>query len=262
MLLALTREVSAGVGQCELTHLKRVPIDLDRARAEHRVYRQKLRELGCRVRCLPEEPELADSVFVEDIAVVFAELAVLARPGAPSRRGERLSIAQALEPYRPLHRIRAPGILDGGDVLTLGREVYVGRSSRSNSEAVEQLARAVTPHGYSVTEVDFRGCLHLKSAVSRVAEDTVLVNPEWVDADVFRGMHALGIDPREPAAANALAVGPTVLAAAEHPRTLDLLRARGIDARPIEAGELAKAEGGLTCCSLLFDEDEPLKAFG
>ncbi|MDH4066514.1 MAG: arginine deiminase-related protein [Acidobacteriota bacterium] len=256
MRIALTRAVSAGIGRCELTHLERRPIDVERARHQHRRYEECLRDLGCRVQRLPEEPELPDSVFVEDIAVVLDELAVITRPGARSRRGERRSIAAALEPYRPLRRIRAPGVLDGGDVLALGRDIYLGLSTRSNRDAAGQLHAAVAGCGYTVTEVEFRGCLHLKSAVTRVGEDTLLVNPEWVDAGVFRGLRCVAVDQREPMAANALRVGTTVLVGAEYPSTGERLVAQGIEVRPIDASELAKAEGGLTCCSLVFEAGE------
>src|SRR5262245_40369814 len=113
--LAITRAVSGALARCELTHLERRPIDLDRARAQHRAYEAALGALGCRVVALPEEPELADSVFVEDTAVVVEEVAVLTCPGAPSRRAEVDSIAQALAPFRETVRLRAPATLDGGD---------------------------------------------------------------------------------------------------------------------------------------------------
>ncbi|MFQ5526446.1 MAG: dimethylarginine dimethylaminohydrolase family protein [Thermoanaerobaculia bacterium] len=259
MRVAVTRGVSAAIGRCELTHLEREPIDLDRARRQHRAYQERLRILGCRIEALPDEPELPDSVFVEDVAVVLDELAVITRPGAPSRRNERPSIGQALERYRPLFHIRAPGVLDGGDVVLLGDIVYVGLSSRSNRAGARQLREAVAEHGYDVREVEFRDCLHLKSAATPVAADTILLNPECVDRAAFGEARVIAVDPREPRAANVLPVGETVLCGAEYPETRECLVDHGFEVTAVDASELAKAEGALTCCSLLFEVEEDLE---
>jgi dimethylargininase len=259
MLVAVTRGVSPDIGHCELTHLEREPIDIDVARTQHTLYERVLEDLGCRIEHLADEPDFPDSVFVEDIAVVLGELAVITRPGALSRRGERPSIERALSPHRRLAHIRAPGILDGGDVLVAGRSIHVGLSTRSNVEAVEQLRRIVADHGYEVFEVGFRGCLHLKSAATAVSNDTLLINPEWVDAGTFPGKTCIPVDPSEPNAANVVRVGDTVLFAAAFPRTGGRLAAAGFDVQPVEASELAKAEGALTCCSLLFDVPNPIE---
>src|SRR5512139_3298635 len=138
-MIAITRQISPRFQDCELTHLDRQPIDLDLARTQHQQYEAALRELGCEVISLPPEPDLPDSVFVEDVALALDEVAVITRPGADSRKPERESIAQALSPYRTLFTIEAPGTLDGGDVLSVGKTVYVGLSSRSNRSGLGQL---------------------------------------------------------------------------------------------------------------------------
>ncbi len=252
MLVALTRAVSSAFNRCELTHLEREPIDLALAREQHRGYELLLQQLGCRLVRLPAEPDFPDSVFVEDVAVVLDEIAVITRPGAVSRRGERSTVASKLETYRRLAHIRAPGVLDGGDVLHVGRHLYVGLSSRSNSEGVDQLCKLVAPHGYSVTAVEFAGCLHLKSAATRVAPETLLINPDWVDATAFDCVEILSVDPTEPAAANVLAIKSRALLPAQYPQTLARLERAGIDVRSVEVSELIKAEAGVTCCSLVF----------
>ena len=253
MRVAITRGVSPAIGACELTLLEREAIDIDNARAQHSLYEGILEELGCRVEHLDEEPGFPDSVFVEDIAVVLDEIAVITRPGALSRRGERASIERTLAPHRPLKHIQAPGVLDGGDVLAVAKSIYVGLSTRSNAEAARQLGALVSEHGYSVVEVGFSGCLHLKSAVTAVSDDTLLINPEWVDASAFPEQDCIPVDPAEPSAANVVRIGSTVLFAAEFPRTGQRLSALGYDVLPVEASELAKAEGALTCCSLIFE---------
>jgi dimethylargininase len=253
MRVAITRGVSPAIGACELTFLERGAIDVENARAQHSLYEGILEELGCRVEHLDEEPGFPDSVFVEDIAVVLDEIAVITRPGALSRRGERASIERALVPHRPLKHIQAPGILDGGDVMVVAKSIYVGLSTRSNAEAARQLGGLVASHGYRVMEVGFSGCLHLKSAVTAVSDDTLLINPEWVDASAFPEHSCIHVDPAEPRAANVVRIGNAVLFAAEFPQTGERLSALGYDARPVEASELAKAEGALTCCSLIFE---------
>ena len=251
-LLALTREISPSIEQCELTHLERTTIDLARARAEHAAYESILRELGCRVERLPAGPEMADSVFIEDAAVVLDELAVITRPGAASRRAETAAVSEAVRAHRPVAAILAPGTLDGGDVLRIGKRLFVGAGYRSNDAGIAQMRSIVKSQGYSVDAVTFTGCLHLKSAVSIVADDLLLVNPAWVDAGRFGAMRVIEVDPAEPFAANALLVGDTVVYPREHARTLERLVGAGLDVRPVPAGELAKAEGGVTCCSLLL----------
>ena len=253
MRVAITRGVSPAIGRCELTHLNRTPIDIDVAKAQHALYEAALGELGCRVQRLDEEPDLPDSVFVEDVAVVLDEVAIITRPGVSSRRGERPSVERALEPYRLLTHIREPGILDGGDVLVVGRDIYIGISSRSDTDALGQVQAIVADHGYSVNGIDVRGCLHLKSAVTAVSDETLLINPTWVDPADLGGLTCIPVDPSEPGAANVIRIGETILVGAAFPRTGERLSAAGFDVHPVDASELAKAEGALTCCSLLFD---------
>jgi len=252
MLLAITREVSPHIASCELTYQERQPIDLDLARSQHLQYEQRLAELGCTIHRLPAEPELPDSVFLEDTAIVLDELAVIARPGAESRRPEIESVAAALGAYRHLEFIVAPGTLDGGDVLRLDKRLFVGLSFRTNQDAIEQLRRLIGPFGYGVTAVPVRGCLHLKSAVTQVGHDTLLINREWIDADSFGPARLIDVDPAEPSAANALLIGKDVIYSSAFPRSRGRLESQGIAIHPVDASELAKAEGGVTCCSLVF----------
>jgi dimethylargininase len=250
--IALTREVSPTLARCELVHHAREPIDVERARSQHRVYEDALRAAGCEVRRVPPAPELPDAVFVEDAAVVFDEVAVVTRPGAPSRRDEVASVAEALAPYRRLRRIEGPATLDGGDVLVIGQDVFVGLSTRTNEEGVRQLTAAVAAEGHRVKALPLRSCLHLKTAVTLVGPSTVLLNPAWTDAEAFARFERIEVDPAEPWGANALLAGGVVIYPAAFPRTRSRMEARGLDVRAVDASELAKAEGGVTCCSLVF----------
>lgn len=253
-MLALTRAVPRSIVDCELTHLERVTIDFARASAQHEAYERALESLDVVIERLPREDTLPDSVFVEDAAVVFPELAIIARPGAESRRGEIPSMVRSLERYRPLRYIESPGTLDGGDVLRIGRDVFIGESGRTNRDAIAQVSTLLSPFGYRVRGVEVTGCLHLKSAVTQVAPDTVLLNPAWVDAATFSAQ-CIAVHSSEPHAANALRIGNTVLFPAGFPRTRELLTQRlahhGVRVVAIECDELAKAEAGLTCCSVV-----------
>lgn len=255
MRIAITREVSQSIGQCELTHLSRQEIDVDRARHQHAQYENLLMRLGCRVRRLSEEPHLPDSVFVEDTAIVLDDVAVITRPGAILRRDETESIAEVLMEYRTLYHLTDPGTLDGGDVLQVGRTLVVGNTIRSNIVGIKQLREIVAPYGYEVDVVKVEGCLHLKSAVTLVGEETLLINRSWVDANSFGAMEFIDIDPGEPYAANALLVGDELVYPASFPKTRFRLESKGIRVRAVDVSELQKAEGALTCCSLIFDED-------
>ncbi len=251
-MIALTHRISPRMSACELSFVERTPIDLARAEAQHGAYLAALREAGAEVIALATHLEHPDAVFVEDTAVVLDELAIVTRPGASSRRGECAAIAEALRPHRELRAIDAPGVLEGGDVLRVGRTLYVGLGTRSDREGHAQLARLVRPYDYEVRSVPLRGCLHLKTGATALDEQTLLAQPEWIDLEAFAGFRVLPVDPREPFAANTLRVGETLLVSASHPRTRERIEAAGFATRALAIGEIERAEGGLTCLSLLF----------
>ena len=248
----MTRGISSAMVRCELTHLQRTTIDLPLAREQHRAYEQALRDLGWRIESLPQEPDLPDSVFVEDTSIVLEEVAVITRPGAAVRRRETASIAAALGRYRDLVRIESPGTLDGGDVLRVERSVYVGTSSRSNSSGIQQLRAVLLPFGCQVLPVPVEGCLHLKSAVTQVSPGELLINSRYVERRHFPGMRFIEVDEAEPAGANALMAGADVIYPRSYPRTAEILRQHGIRVHTVEMSETEKAEGAVTCCSLLI----------
>jgi dimethylargininase len=250
--IAFTRAVSPNIAECELTHLARTPIDVDTARTQHHAYEQLLATLGCEVRRLTPLPDHPDAVFIEDTAVVFDEIAVITRPGAASRRTETSAVEAALIGLRPVARIVVPGTLDGGDVLTVGRNVYVGRTARTNDDGLAQLRDALAPYGYQVHGVDVTGCLHLKSAVTAIDDATVLLNPAWVNRAIFAHYRVVEVDPSEPMAANVLRIGDQLVYGASYPRTQARLESLGCTLHTVDASELAKAEGAVTCCSLVL----------
>ncbi len=172
MLTAITRKISPDFNQCELTHLGRQTIDIKKAIHQHYFYENILSSLGVAIISLSAEKGLPDAVFVEDMAVVFDEAAVITRPGVESRRGETTSIEKALSNYRKTIRIQPPATLEGGDVLVIGKTINIGLSSRSNFEGLQQLQTYLTLHGYKVKGVEVHNCLHLKSAVTQACEAT------------------------------------------------------------------------------------------
>ncbi len=252
--VAFTRAVPATISSCELTHLARTPIDVVLATAQHAAYETALRDAGCRVERIAATPQLPDSVFVEDAAVVLDEVAVITRPGAESRRTETASVADALRPWRRLAFIESPGTIDGGDVLRVGRRIFIGRSGRTTKDGVEQFRAIVEPLGYRVDSVQVDGVLHLKSAVSQVSVSTLLVNLDLIDIAAFEGFSLIEVDPAEPSAANGLLIGEVLLFPEAFPKTRRRLEAHGLRPRTLDVSELARAEGALTCCSLLLAE--------
>lgn len=251
-LRAITRDVSESIVDCQLTHMERETIDVDRARAQHAEYERALERLGCTVTRLSADATMPDSVFIEDIAVVFDEVAVVTRPGAASRRPEVAGVAKKLSQLRPIVQIVAPGTLDGGDVLVVGHSVFVGRTLRTNDAGIGQLRAAVASYGYSVVPATVHGCLHLKSAITALDDHTLLANRQWIAEEEFTRFEIVDVDHGEPTAANIVRVGSTLLYASTSPRTLERLVGRGYAVTTVDVSEIAKAEGAVTCCSLIF----------
>jgi dimethylargininase len=254
-LTGITREVSSSINNCELSFHARQPIDVAKAVAQHQAYQDCLVEFGVHIISLPAEPELPDAVFVEDPAVVVDEVAVISNMGAPSRRPEARSLADALSRYRPIKFLVEPATLDGGDVMRIGRLIFVGLSQRTNQEGITQLSDILLPYNYQVQPVKVRGCLHLKSACSYIGKDTILINQSLIDAEPLRQFELIDVPADEPAGANALLIKDIVIIAASFPKTRALLEERGFRVRTIDLSELQKAEAGVTCTSLIFSNE-------
>jgi dimethylargininase len=251
-MIALVREVSPCLADCELSFLPRVPIDAELAFRQHAAYAAELAALGLSVEWLAPLATQADGVFVEDTAIVLPEVAVIAHPGAASRREEVASVTEVLARHRRLVRIAAPGTLEGGDVVHIGRTLHVGASGRSNAEGIQQLARVLEPFGYRVRSVAMRDCLHLKSAATFIPPDIVLANPAWVDPGAFGAARVIEVGAGEEYAANTLTVAGVTLLSGAFPRTQQLLAAAGVNTRALDVSELQKAEAALTCMSLIL----------
>jgi len=253
MLTAITRRVNPLLAACELEFHPRVAIDAALAAEQHRRYELTLESLGVRVVSLPTLPDQPDCVFVEDPALVLDEVVVITRMGATARRGESSSLAAALTQYRSVVYMSEPATLDGGDVVRIGKTLYVGQSRRTNAEGARQLEHFVAPFGYRVIRVPVTGCLHLKSACCSVGDDALLANRAWFDVDAFSGCQILDVPDDEPGAADVLRIKGVVLVPASFPRTRQLLESAGHRVRDVDVSELQKAEAGVTCMSLVFE---------
>lgn len=253
-LTAITRPVSATINDCELSFHARQRIDVAKAAAQHEAYENCLAKLGVRIVSLRAEPDFPDAVFVEDTAVVVDEVAVISNMGAKSRRPETASVAETLMHYRLLNFLVEPATLDGGDVLRIGRSIFVGLSHRTNRDGVNQLRELLGAFDYRVQPVEIRNCLHLKSACSYIGNDTVLINRSWINPEPFRQFEILHVPEDELAAANVLLIGDIVVLPTSFPKTGALLENRGFRIQTIDLSELQKAEAGVTCASLIFSE--------
>ena len=255
---AITREISPTFIDCELTHVERCPIDLGRARRQHQEYVDTLAKVGCEVTALPALPEFPDAVFVEDVAVVLETSAVLTRPGAASRRGEVASMVEVLQPFRQIiHTIVGPGTLDGGDVLVAGSTIFIGLSTRTNRAGADQLAEIALAENLTPVLIPLTNCLHLKSAATLLNREQILLNPSWIAAEHFDDFQIINVDRHEPGGANALTIKDAVLyPMTAYPRTTRIIEDHlppQMMIHPIDNAEMRKAEGALTCCSLIFE---------
>jgi dimethylargininase len=251
--VAITRPISNSISACELTHLARSPIDIKNAQKQHKAYEQVLENSGFSIVQLPAVHDLPDAVFVEDVAVVLPEIAIITRPGAASRRPELTTVKPVLSEYRKLATITAPGTMDGGDVLVAGKTIFVGLSQRTNDQGLSQFSGIVTPLGYKVIGIPLTECLHLKTAATCLTADHLLLNPKWVGANTFDGYVVTEIHPDEPFAANVISIDDRVICSASCPKTAQIIRDSGFEVVLVDQSELAKAEAGLTCCSILID---------
>jgi dimethylargininase len=250
--VAITRPTGRELRDCELTHIDRTPIDVERAIAQHSDYLDVLQSLGVKIVELPRLSDHPDAVFVEDTALVLPEVAVLLRPGAMARQGEVPSMAAALATYRSCLSMEEPATLDGGDVIVFGRRVLVGQTTRSNLSGIATLAELLSPFGYAVEAVPVRGVLHLKSAATVVNDETLIVLSPCVDLTGL-GAKLLEAHPDEPQGANVVRVGGTLLADASATRTVAMLRSHVDNVVEVHVDEFAKAEGAISCKSVIFE---------
>jgi dimethylargininase len=248
--ISMVRPPSSRLAEGIVTHIGRTAVDVDLARQQHAAYAAALAASGWKVEPVPVAEACPDSVFVEDTVVVCADLAVLTRPGALSRRAEVPGVAEVVESLGlRTARIEAPGTLDGGDVLQAGSAVYVGRGGRTNGEGIRQLRALLAPLGRTVVAVPLGEVLHLKSAVTALPDGTFLLLPELVPAGLFPAVRPV----TEEAGCHVVPLGgDRVLISASAPRTATLLDDLGFTPVVVDISEFERLEGCVTCLSVLL----------
>jgi dimethylargininase len=252
-MLALTHLPSPKLHAGERTFVAHEIIDYDRALAQHVAYCDALRPCRARAVTLNVNANQPDGTFIEDTAIVLDEVAVLASMGAAARRDEPRAIEPILREHREVVRIEPPATLEGGDVLRVGRTLLVGDSCRTNHSGIALFAAIGERFGYRVVPIPIRECLHLKTACTALPDGRLLINPAWINPTALSDFELLEVPTEEPWAANVCPVNSTVLVAAAHQRTAEIIDGLGFHVLAIELSEFAKAEGGITCLSLLIN---------
>lgn len=252
MARALVHKPSDALAGCELTFIERDAIDIARARSQHAGYVEALRRHAVSVEVVDVNPSCPDAVFVEDVAIVFDQLAVITSMGSESRRAELAAMRSVLSRYREVLDVSLPATLEGGDVLRIGKTLYVGESSRTNSAGIAALDAIARPLGFSTVPVKVPGCLHLKTCITALDDETCIVNPRWLDCQPFNHLRLIEVATHEPWGANVVRLSDTLLVNAAYVDTNERIASLGYAIDPLDISEFGKAEAGLTCMSLLF----------
>lgn len=251
---AITRGVSRSITACELTYRSREHIDYGKAAFQLQLYCQLLRKWGVDLMTMPANETYPDGCFVQDTAIILDEVCVMASMGAEARRGEVSEVERMVSRFRRIQRIFPPATLDGGDVVQIGKRLFVGLSSRTNARGIAALGQIVESFGYTVVPVRVNGGLHLTTGCGIVNEETVLLNPRWLDASPFIGLRQLHVPEEEPWAANTIRIDQNLCLERGAPRTMDLVQCYVRTIETLDISEFRKAEGSLSCLSIIFRE--------
>ena len=254
MLTILTHVPSPALQQCEITFVNSESIDFARAVEEHKEYCDVLKTLGARVITLTDNQPLPDCAFVEDPIIVFDEVAVLASMGVASRRKELPLLEKFFSRYRRLERVQLPAKIEGGDVLKIGNNIFVGQSARTNKAGIQALAAIIEPLGYEVVPVNVSGCLHLKTGCTALDSETILINSDWIETIPFARYKKIETLPQEPFGANVLPIFDSICMNSAAPETIELVRSMDYEVVAMDISEFTKAEAGLTCMSVPFND--------
>ena len=249
---ALIRGLSKSFADALTMLPKQRPIDVDLSRHQHAEYARALAVAGVTLVELPADEAFPDGCFVEDCALVADRTALITRPGAPSRRGEVEAIRAALQPFLRIERTSEPATLDGGDCMRVGKRIFVGRSKRTNDAGIERVREVFGPLGFDVRAVPLHDVLHLKCACSPISDDAILLADESIPREVFGDVRIVPVSRAEECAANAVTIGRTVIVASGHPDTERRLVQEGFTVIPVDTSEIRRADGALTCMSVLF----------
>lgn len=255
MTIAITRLPAESIAKCELTFIDRIPIDYAKAQEQHRAYREGLESCGVKVVTLPAADDLPDSVFVEDTAIILDEVAIITPMGINSRRPEPALIEPEIARFRPTVKINLPATIEGGDVMRLGKAIFVSLSTRTNMAGIEALRTLAAPYGYTVTMATLHDCLHLKSACTALDDHTILLNRAWVDTSTFEGYRLIDVATDEAGAGNVVQANGSILMNSQYPHTAEIIEQRGYQVCAVDTSEFTKAEAAMTCMSLIIEKN-------
>jgi len=227
--------------------------DYEKALKQHSQYVEALEECGLEVIILEPDENFPDSTFVEDTALLTPHCAIITNPGAPSRQGEIVEIKEVLRRYfNNIEHINDPGTVDGGDILRVGSHFYIGISERTNSTGAQQVISILNKYGMSAATVSLKNVLHLKSGVSYLEKNNLVVSSEFIENTQFQSYNLIKVDQEESYAANCVWVNETVLIAKGFPKTKEAIEKAGYKTIEIDVSEFRKVDGGLSCLSLRF----------
>lgn len=249
---AIVRDIPNSYQQCVVGFHDKPQINVDLAKQQHQAYCKTLEQLGLKIIRIPADNTLPDCCFTEDTAIVFGDTAIITSPGTASRVAETVEMEKTLTPLKKIFYISPPGTIDGGDVLKIDKKVYIGISARTNEHAIKQVAAIINPKGFEVIGVKIRNILHLKSAVTYVGNGCVLLAEGYVDESAFSEYDKIIVPKEEGYCANCLVVNGKVLLPKGFPKTKSLVEAKGFSVIELEMTEIEKAEGALTCLSVII----------
>lgn len=249
---AIVRDVPESFNRCVSNSNTYDDIDTELAKLQHQQYCKTLSLLGINLIRLDTDDSLPDCCFTEDTAVIIDDLAIITSPGIESRVAETIALEKTLALYKGIFRISQPGTIEGGDVLRIERTLYIGISSRTNSEGIRQMAAILEPRGYCIVPVEIRNTLHLKSVCTYLGNGLIIVAEGYFDLNIFSGFEKIIVPEEEAYCANCLSVNRRVIIPKGFPKTKELLEEKGLLVIELEMSEFRKADGALTCLSVIF----------
>lgn len=251
--MAITRAPGPELSECLLTYVDRLPIDTDLAVAQHQAYEKLLQEFGYECRSLAADRRFPDGVFVEDVAVVLDEIAIITAPNPVSRQGEWPSVEVELRNCRPIRHLPRQVTLEGGDVLRIGRNLLVGISTRTDVRGYAAFDQIVAEYGYRTRAIKVHGGLHLKTVCTALDDQSLLVDPRGINLSELAPWRTVTVPDDEPWGANVMRLDQEIVVSSAASATAAMLERMSYRVRMLDISELQKAEAGLTCLSLLCE---------
>jgi dimethylargininase len=249
---AIVRNIPNSFPQCITAFSGKSPIDVILAQQQHELYCKTLVELGLKLVRIEADNSLPDCCFTEDAAIVTDVLGIISLPGTESRHAEIIEMEKALTSFKKIRHIAAPATIEGGDVLKIGKKLFIGNSARTNDEGIKQVANMVSELGYEVIPVKIRNTLHLKTVCTYLGNNCIIYADGHFDENIFAEYDKIIVPATESYCANTLVVNGKVLIPKGFPLTRSLIEKKGFSVIELDMSEIEKADGALTCLSVIF----------